>query len=51
VLGPPINRSAHECARHLQRRRKIEDNPNDPTPIRTERSAGCFPDVNVTTIR
>jgi len=35
----------------LRLRRKIEDNPNDPALIRTERSVGYFLDVDVTTIR
>jgi two-component system OmpR family response regulator len=35
----------------LRLRRKIEDNPNEPTLIRTERSVGYFLDVDVATVR
>ena len=35
----------------LRLRRKIEDNPNEPTLIRTERSVGYFLDTDVTTVR
>ena len=35
----------------LRLRRKIEDNPNEPTLIRTERSVGYIFDADVTTVR
>jgi DNA-binding response OmpR family regulator len=35
----------------LRLRRKIEENPNEPSLIRTERSVGYFLDTDVTTVR
>ena len=35
----------------LRLRRKIEDNPNEPSLIRTERSVGYFLDADVTAVR